>query len=74
MKNVFLVVIIGVFMTACAGVERNISADECGCPQNEQKTILSEKQKGISADECGCPQNDRKTILAKDKDPASIAD
>ncbi len=74
MKNVFLIIIIGVFMTACAGVESKISADECGCPQNDQQTIVYKKQQGISADECGCPQNDQQTKLTKDKNPAMIAD
>lgn len=74
MKNLFWALILGISMTACTGVEKNISADDCGCPQNDQKTILFKKQQGISADECGCPQNDRKTLLTKDKDPNMTAD
>ena len=61
MEKLFLVLTLGVALTACAGTQGKISADECGCPENERKTILSDKQKGISADECGCPENDRKT-------------
>ncbi len=66
MKNLFLVVIAGVALTACAGVQENISADECGCPQNDQKIKIITEQKGISADECGCPDNNRETKILKD--------
>ncbi len=61
-------------MGACAGVEKKISADECGCPQNENKTIVVKQQQGISADECGCPQNNRKTKLTKEQNPHMTAD
>ncbi len=74
MKNLVLTLILGISMTACAGVKGNISADECGCPQEDKKTILSNTQQGISADECGCPQNDRETKLTKDKDSTMTAD
>ncbi len=74
MKNLFLSVIFGISMTACAGVTENISADECGCPENDQKTILTTQQQGISADECGCPDNDRKTKLSKDQNSNMTAD
>lgn len=72
MKNLFFVLVVGVALTACAGVQGNISADECGCPENDQKTKIITEQKGISADECGCPDNDRETKVMKD--PAVIGD
>jgi len=76
MKNVFLALAltVGISMTGCAGAGKNISADECGCPDNDKKTTLIKQQQGISADECGCPDNDKKTKLTKDKDPNLIAD
>ncbi len=76
MKNLLVAfaLIIGVSMTGCAGVEKNISADDCGCPKGDQKTTLIKNQQGISADDCGCPDNDRKTKLSKDKDPNMTAD
>ena len=66
MKNLFLVLIVGAALTACAGVQGKISADECGCPQSDKKTVIVTEQKGISADECGCPDNDRETKVFKD--------
>ena len=74
MKKIFFTLIICASMTACAGVQKNISADECGCPEDDKKTITLKKQQGISADECGCPKNNRKTKLTKDKDPNMTAD
>ena len=62
MKNLMLILLVGGLMAACSGVQGKISADECGCPDNDRKTILITKQIGISGDECGCPENDRKTI------------
>jgi len=43
--------IVGVSMTGCAGVEKNISADDCGCPENDRKTKLSkDKNPNMTAD------------------------
>jgi len=75
MKNLFLALAltVGISMTGCAGMEKNISADECGCPDKDKKTLLTQQQ-GISADECGCPDSNQKTKLSKDKDRSLIGD
>ncbi len=74
MKQLVLIATLALSLSACAPMSQNISADDCGCPQNERLTLAQQKDRGISADECGCPQNDRETLVVVQGDEQTKAD
>ena len=73
MKQILLIAILGLALTGCAGQNKNISADDCGCPGNDRPTLVS-KQQGVSADECGCPDNDRPTLTQVTENRLAMGD